>query len=137
MTYTTQWSIKMTEQLPAPSNSLLVGTNNIPNYNMTFSNADGKEVGQLDFNGDTMKFSGNAEESAQVFFDWIAESFESRLLQERKREYDRCVKLVERSKVIQFIWYPKGYSIGANKIGDIYQFQYDRTLKELTQEPPK
>ena len=65
----------MTEQLPALSNSLLVGTNNIPNYNMTFSNADGKEVGQLDFNGDTMKFSGNAEESAQVFFDWIAESY--------------------------------------------------------------
>ena len=127
----------MTELLPAPSNNLLVGTNNIPNYNMTFSNADGKEVGQLDFNGDTMKFSGNAEESAQVFFDWIAESFESRLLQERKREYDRCVKLVERSRVIQFVWYPKGYSIGANKIGDIYQFQHDRTLKELRLEPPK
>lgn len=127
----------MTEQLPPDYGSLLVNTNNIPNYNMTFSNADGKEVGKLDFNGDTMKFSGNAEQSAQVFFDWIAESFASRLLQERKKEYDRCVKLVERSRVVQFVWYPKGYSIGANKIGEIYEFQHNRTLKELTMEPPK
>lgn len=127
----------MTEQLPPDYGSLLISPDLLPNYNMTFNNKDGQEVGRLDFNGDTMKFIGNADESARVFFDWIAESFASRLLQERKREYDRCVKLVERSKVVQFVWYPKGYSIGANKIGDIYQFQHNRTLKELTQEPPK
>ena len=127
----------MTEQLPPDYGSLLISPDTLPNYNMTFNNKDGQEVGKLDFNGDTMKFSGNADESAKVFFDWIAESFASRLLQERKREYQRCVKLVERSKVVQFVWYPKGYSIGANKIGDIYQFQHNRTLKELSLEPPK
>ena len=127
----------MTEQLPPDYGSVLINPDTLPNYNMTFNNKNGQEVGKLDFNGDTMKFSGNADESARVFFDWIAESFASRLLQERKKEYQRCVKLVERSKVVQFVWYPKGYSIGANKIGDIYQFQHDRTVKELTQEPPK
>ena len=132
-----QWSIKMTEQLPPDYGSLLINPDTLPNHNMTFNNKDGQEVGRLDFNGDTMKFSGNADESAQVFFDWIAEAFASRLLQERKREYQRCVKLVERSRVVQFVWYPKGYSIGANKIGDIYQFQHNRTLKDLTQAPPK
>lgn len=126
----------MTEQLPPDYGSLLISPDLLPNYNMTFNNKDGQEVGRLDFNGDTMKFIGNADESARVFFDWIAESFASRLLQERKREYQRCVKLVERSRVVQFVWYPKGYSIGANKIGDIYQFQHNRTLKELTQAPP-
>lgn len=127
----------MTEQLPPDYGSLLISPDLLPNYNMTFNNKDGQEVGCLDFNGDTMKFIGNADESARVFFDWIAESFASRLLQERKREYQRCVKLVERSRVVQFVWYPKGYSIGANKIGDIYQFQHNRTLKELSLEPPK
>lgn len=126
----------MTEQLPPDYGSVLINPDTLPNYNMTFNNKNGQEVGKLDFNGDTMKFSGNADESARVFFDWIAESFASRLLQERKREYDRCVKLVERSKVVQFVWYPKGYSITANKIGDIYQFQHNRTLKELNLEPP-
>jgi hypothetical protein len=127
----------MTEKLPPDYGSVLINPDLLPNYNMTFNNKDGQEVGKLDFNGDTMKFIGNADESAKVFFDWLAESFKSRLLQERKREYTRCVKLVERSKVIQFVWYPKGYSIGANKIGDIYEFQHNRTVKELTQEPPK
>jgi hypothetical protein len=127
----------MTEQLPPDYGSVLINPDTLPNYNMTFNNKNGQEVGRLDFNGDTMKFSGNADESARVFFDWIAESFASRLLQERKKEYQRCVKLVERSKVVQFVWYPKGYSINANKIGDIYQFQHNRTVKELTQEPPK
>ena len=127
----------MTEQLPSDYGSVLINPDTLPNYNMTFNNKNGQEVGKLDFNGDTMKFSGSADESARVFFDWLAESFKSRLLQERKKEYQRCVKLVERSKVVQFVWYPKGYSIGANKIGDIYQFQHNRTLKELNLEPPK
>lgn len=126
----------MTEQLPPDYGSVLINSDTLPNYNMTFNN-NGGEVGRLDFNGPEMKFTGNADESAQVFFDWIAEAFASRLLEERKREYTRCVKLVERSRVVQFVWYPKGYSIGANKIGDIYQFQHNRTLKELAQEPPK
>ena len=76
----------MTEQLPPDYGSLLISPDLLPNYNMTFNNKDGQEVGRLDFNGDTMKFIGNADESAQVFFDWIAESFASRLLQERKRD---------------------------------------------------
>jgi len=127
----------MTEQLPPDYGSVLINPDLLPNYNMTFNNKNGQEVGKLDFNGDTMKFIGNADESARVFFDWIATSFASRLLQERKREYQRCVKLVERSRVVQFVWYPKGYSIGANKIGDIYQFQHNRTVRDLIQEPPK
>jgi hypothetical protein len=127
----------MTETLPSDYGSVLINPDTLPNYNMTFSNADGQQVGRLDFSGPTMKFIGSADESAQVFFDWIATSFPSRLLQERKREYARCVKLVERSKIVQFVWYPKGYSIGANKIGDIYESQHNRTLKELTQEPPR
>ena len=126
----------MTEQLPPDYGSLLINPDLLPNYNMTFNNKDGQQVGRLDFNGDTMKFSGNADESARVFFDWIAKSFSSRLLQERKREYSRCVKLVERSRVVQFVWYPKGYSIGANKIGGIYEFQHTRTVQDLNSHPP-
>ena len=116
--------------------NLSISPDLLPNYNMTFNNKDGQQVGRLDFNGDTMKFIGNADESARVFFDWIAESFSSRLLQERKREYKRCVKLVERSRVVQFVWYPKGYSIGANKIGGIYEFQHNRTVQYLNSHPP-
>ena len=54
-----------------------------PNYNVTFNRDDGERVGELDFNGPEMKFTGNAEESAKIFFDWIAKSFTARLEQER------------------------------------------------------
>jgi hypothetical protein len=32
-----------------------------------------------------MVFTGNAEESAKVFFDWIAKSFAGRLAEEREK----------------------------------------------------
>ena len=65
-----------------------------PNYNISFHN-NGKEVGKLDFNGSALVFTGEAEESAKVFVDWIARSFASRLEEERKAEREACAKLIE------------------------------------------
>lgn len=59
-----------------------------PNHNMTFTNRDGIQIGTLDFNGAAMTFEGNAEESALVFFDFVAKYFDQRL----KDEYDRGFK---------------------------------------------
>ena len=60
-----------------------------PNYNMTF-HRDGKQVGVLDFNGPEMTFTGDADESAKLFFDFIARSFKARLEQERADEREKC-----------------------------------------------
>jgi hypothetical protein len=61
-----------------------VGTFSIMNsYSITFRN-NGQEIGKLDFNGPALVFTGDAEESAKVFIDWIARSFASRLEDERK-----------------------------------------------------
>ena len=57
-----------------------------PNHNMTFHNQDGKQIGALDFNGPEMTFTGDADESAKLFFDLIARSFKERLEQERADE---------------------------------------------------
>lgn len=56
-----------------------------PNYNITYYR-DGKQIGVLDFNGPEMVFTGDADESAKVFFDIIARSFKARLEQERADE---------------------------------------------------
>jgi hypothetical protein len=56
-----------------------------PNYNISF-HRDGKQIGVLDFNGPEMVFSGDMEESAKVFFDWVANAFKGRLEQERADE---------------------------------------------------
>jgi len=53
-----------------------------PNYNIVFAK-DGKQIGELDFNGDKMVFRGEADESAKVFFDWVAQYFAQRLQDER------------------------------------------------------
>ena len=39
--------------------------------NITFMNEDNKVVGRLTWDDDVFKFEGNAEESAQVFFDCV------------------------------------------------------------------
>lgn len=70
-----------------------------PNYNISFHNnsegGTGKEVGKLDFNGPSLVFTGDAEESAKVFIDWIAWSFAGRLEDERKAEREACAKWVD------------------------------------------
>ena len=46
-------------------------------------------------------------------------------------EREACIKAIEQSLVIQFVWYPEGYSINANRIGNIYKFQHDRCVKAI------
>jgi hypothetical protein len=65
-----------------------------PNYNIAFHN-NGQEIGKLDFNGPAMVFTGDAEESAKVFIDWVARSFAGRLEEERKAEREACAKVCE------------------------------------------
>jgi hypothetical protein len=53
-----------------------------PDYNITFHNTiDGKQekIGRLDFNGATLKFEGNADQSAMVFITSLADNFRGRL----------------------------------------------------------
>jgi hypothetical protein len=80
-------------QATVPEKILSIG-NIKPNYNIIFHN-NGKEVGKLDFNGPALVFTGDAEESAKVFVDWIAQSFAGRLEEERKAEREACAKVCE------------------------------------------
>jgi hypothetical protein len=69
-----------------------------PDYNICFNNsvadADGNmkqvQIGKLDFNGAVMKFEGNAEQSAVVFMDSLATTFQGRL----KAEHVGAAKLL-------------------------------------------
>jgi hypothetical protein len=110
--------------------TLEINPDTLPNYNISFNNKGG-EVGKLDFNGPEMKFIGNADESAQVLFDWLTEAFKLRLERERKEERARCIEQVKKSKVVTWFWYPKDHVIQANKISSIYEFQLKRTLEAL------
>lgn len=72
-----------------------------PNHSFTFHQMDahgwanGPRVGSLDFNGPEMKFEGQADESAKVFFDYLAKYFHERLVSERAKELDACCNLLE------------------------------------------
>ena len=72
-----------------------------PDYNIAFHN-NGKEIGKLDFNGPALVFTGDAEESAKVFIDWIARAFAARLEEERKAEREACCDA---------IWYCDGMGL--------------------------
>lgn len=62
------------------------------NYCMAFHNGE-KQIGLLDFNGDAMKFEGDAEASAKVFFDCLATWFEKRLEEEREATKEKAEKV--------------------------------------------
>lgn len=79
-----------------PTSEPIIGILDLkPNYNMTFHNG-GKQVGALDFNGPEMTFTGDADESAKLFFDFIARSFKARLEKERADEREACAKVADR-----------------------------------------
>ena len=83
---------KCPDELPAytfkqPSEPVFAFKDIKPSHNMTFHNG-GKQVGVLDFNGPEMVFTGDADESAKVFFDFIARSFKARLEEERNATLD-------------------------------------------------
>jgi len=65
-----------------------------PDYNVVFHNGD-HNIGRLDFNGGVMVFEGDAEESAKIFFDALAEKFADRLKEERENEREACAQLVD------------------------------------------
>jgi hypothetical protein len=65
-----------------------------PCYDIKF-HRDGKTIGTLDFNGPALVFTGDAEEGAKVFMDWLAELFMGRLEQERAAEREACAKVCE------------------------------------------
>ena len=57
-----------------------------PNCSITFHRGNDK-VGALDFNGPEMTFSGDMDESAKLFLEFVATSFKTRLEQERAVGY--------------------------------------------------
>lgn len=48
-----------------------------PDYHVQFHNGEGV-VGRLDFNGPGMTFEGEADESAKIFMNYLADSFKGR-----------------------------------------------------------
>jgi len=59
-----------------------------PNYTIRFFTKDQKEVGNFDFNGDKLKFEGDVEESAKIFFDFLLNVFNERIEEIKKESYD-------------------------------------------------
>ena len=56
-----------------------------PNHLLSFNNKEGENVGGFDFNGAEMVFTGQADESAKIFVDWVATVFAGRLSEEYLR----------------------------------------------------
>ena len=65
-----------------------------PSYTITVYNADG-EVGRLDFSGTKLIFTGDAEESANVFINNLALGWSKRLQEEREAEREACAKICD------------------------------------------
>ena len=61
-----------------------------PYYVIHMSNDDGV-THTLDFNGDTLKFTGIADEAAQLFVDWVGSCFEQRLRKEYLRGLNAAI----------------------------------------------
>jgi hypothetical protein len=116
---------------------MMVMAQSKPDYNITFQNTvDGKnvQVGKIDFNGGTMKFEGNFEESAVKFMDHLATNFNGRL----KAEHVSAAKLL-----VEFVTFELGDEI---ELDDAYRKGFNdaihavrgilsKKIKELENKP--
>lgn len=87
----------MEEQNKGKSFNLLSLSNIKPSYKVAFHNGE-RNIGRLDFNSDAMVFEGDAEESAQAFFDYLAKYFANRLKEERDNEREACAKMCDEAR---------------------------------------
>jgi hypothetical protein len=113
-----------------------------PDYNITFQNSVTDEqgnmknvqVGKIDFNGGTMKFEGNFEESAVKFMDSLAGSFNGRL----KAEHLSAAKLL-----VEFVTFELGdemelddaYRKGFNDAIHAVRGILSKKIKEMENKP--
>jgi hypothetical protein len=65
-------------------NSVQITNSAMKNHNIVFHGPNGKEVGRFDFNGEEMKFDGQADVSAQVFIEWARKTFTDRVLEDKR-----------------------------------------------------
>ena len=81
-------------KLAVPAGQMMTFAPPIPNHKFHFHQMDmngwanGPKIGTLDFNGPEMTFEGDADESAKVFFDYLAKHFQERLRREYARGFD-------------------------------------------------
>lgn len=77
-----------------------------PDYHVTFTQGE-KTIGRLDFNGDEMTFTGDADASAKKFMEFLSSCFAQRLKEEREKERELCAKLCDE---LSKRWYDEGGS---------------------------
>lgn len=81
-----------------------------PDYSVTFGRpTDKQQIGRLDFNGEKMTFEGEAEESAKIFFDYLAGCFHKRLEEERSKEREACAQICDK---LNELWPDEGGTPG-------------------------
>lgn len=66
-----------------------------PSYTITMHRPDREVAGKLDFNGPKLIFTGDAEESAKVFMNYLTMVWDKRLQEEREAEREACAKVCE------------------------------------------
>ena len=86
----------MNEEMFVGDGGKLLINNFKPSYTITMNHSDGECVGRFDFNGPKLVFTGDAEESAKVFVNYLAMIWEKRLQEEREAEREACAKVCER-----------------------------------------
>jgi hypothetical protein len=113
-----------------------------PDYNICFNNSVSDEqgnmkqvqIGKIDFNGAVLKFEGNAEESAVVFMDSLATTFQGRL----KAEHVSAAKLI-----VEFVTFEldsemeldDGYRKGFNDAIHAVRGILSKKIKEMENKP--
>ena len=82
----------MNEEMYLDTTGKLLINNFKPSYTIEMRHGTG-EVSKLDFNGPKLIFTGDAEESAKVFLNYLTMIWEKRLQEEREAEREACAKL--------------------------------------------
>jgi hypothetical protein len=86
----------MNEEMSVGHNGILLINKFKPSYTITMNHSDGEVVGRFDFNGPKLIFTGDAEESAKVFVNYLTMIWDKRLQEEREAEREACAKVCEK-----------------------------------------
>lgn len=103
----------------------------IPSDVIFFSSSDKIEVLRLSRDGVWANPEVPVDEVARAVLNAIDANIKILVQRAIKDEREACLQAVEKAKIHQFILYPKGAAIDANKVGNIYAHQHKECVNAI------
>jgi len=96
-----------------------------------FNGSPSVEALRISATGVTVNPDLTIDETAKAVLNAIDENIKLLVKTAVDKERKACRDAVEKARAYNLVWYPKGYTISANSVNELYEHQYKKCLEAI------